>query len=131
RLKTFVSYLDRDYAGSLDRMFARPTGTLREELLSLKGIGPETADSILLYAGDHAVFVVDAYARRIFHRHALVGEAASYDEVRALVESALASITGNSSKAASATLAHAPSPMSRSRRSAAAQRLNEMHGLLV
>ena len=57
---------------------------LREELLSLNGIGPETADSILLYAALHPEFVVDAYTRRIFSRHGLVSEAAKYDEVKAL-----------------------------------------------
>ena len=53
-------------------MFARPTVELRDELLALNGIGPETADSILLYAGNHPVFVVDAYTRRILERHDLV-----------------------------------------------------------
>src|SRR3954468_5662567 len=67
RLKTFVAYADEFYGGSLDQMFARPTTELREELLKLNGIGPETADSILLYAGQHEVFVVDAYTRRILH----------------------------------------------------------------
>src|SRR6202165_1850401 len=70
RLKTFVSFLDERYSGSLDRMFARPTAELRDELLALNGVGPETADSILLYAGNHPVFVVDAYTRRILARHA-------------------------------------------------------------
>ena len=50
-------------------MFAEPTGELREKLLGLNGVGPETADSILLYAGNHPVFVVDAYTRRILERH--------------------------------------------------------------
>src|SRR5437870_1440662 len=52
-LKTFVKFLDRNYGGSLTRMFARPTAELREQLLALNGVGPETADSILLYAGQH------------------------------------------------------------------------------
>ena len=50
-------------------MFAQPTKKLREELLALNGVGLETADSILLYAGNHPVFVVDAYTRRILERH--------------------------------------------------------------
>ena len=50
-------------------MFAGPTPALRTELLAINGIGPETADSILLYAGQHEIFVVDAYTRRIFERH--------------------------------------------------------------
>jgi len=60
RLKTFIAFLDLKYGGSLDDLFAQPTNKLREELLALNGVGPETADSILLYAGNHPVFVVDA-----------------------------------------------------------------------
>src|SRR5579862_8776686 len=65
RLKRFVGFLDERYGGSLARMFAAPTALLRSELLALKGVGPETADSILLYGGGHQIFVVDAYTRRI------------------------------------------------------------------
>jgi endonuclease III related protein len=88
RLKTFVSYVDRCYQGSLTRMFARPTPELREELLALNGVGPETADSILLYASGHPVFVVDAYTRRVFERHGLTTPKARYEEIRQLVERA-------------------------------------------
>ena len=59
RLKNFVRFLDQSYAGSLTRMFSESSEKLREQLLSLAGIGPETADSILLYAGQHPVFVID------------------------------------------------------------------------
>ena len=62
---------------------------LRVELLALNGIGPETADSILLYAGSHAIFVVDAYTRRVLERHEVLGAGAKYDEIRSLVERAL------------------------------------------
>ena len=86
RLKTFVSYLDAQYGGSLNQMFAQPTAKLREELLTLDGVGPETADSILLYAGGHPVFVVDAYTRRIFERHGLINSKAKYEEIHQLVE---------------------------------------------
>ena len=89
RLKTFVRFLDERYGGSLARMFARPTAELREELLALNGVGPETADSILLYGGDHPVFVVDAYTRRILERHEMASSTASYDEIRELFEQAL------------------------------------------
>ena len=75
RLKTFVGFLDERYGGSLARMFARPTAELRDELLALNGVGPETADSILLYAGNHPAFVVDAYTRRILERHGMVASA--------------------------------------------------------
>src|SRR5271166_5286724 len=63
RLKQFVAFVDEQYGGSLQTMFSTPTQQLRAELLTLKGIGPETADAILLYAGHHEIFVVDAYAR--------------------------------------------------------------------
>src|SRR6202142_489480 len=89
RLKTFVSFLDARYGGSLTRMFARPTAELRDELLALNGVGPETADSILLYAGNRPVFVVDAYTRGILERHQIVLSAAAYDEIRQLFEQAL------------------------------------------
>ena len=86
RLKTFIVYLEQRYAGSLDRMLAQPTLKLREELLALNGVGPETADSILLYAGGHPVFVVDAYARRILDRHGVLPYSAKYEAIRELVE---------------------------------------------
>lgn len=89
RLKVFTDFLCARYQGSLSKMFAQPTGTLRTQLLTLKGIGPETADSILLYAGGHPVFVIDSYTRRLLVRHRLHPTAltASYDELRDLVES--------------------------------------------
>src|SRR5258708_18172542 len=71
KLKAFVRFLQREYGGSLKRMCDTPTGILREKLLSVYGIGPQTADSILLYAGNHPVFVVDAYTHRIFGRHGI------------------------------------------------------------
>lgn len=74
KLKAFVRFLRDEYAGSLARMFRTPTAKLREQLLAVHGIGPETADSILLYAGAHPVFVVDSYTRRILLRHALIHE---------------------------------------------------------
>jgi len=70
-------------------MFRVPTQTLREQLLGVYGIGPETADSILLYAGKHPVFVVDAYTRRILERHGLAAPKHSYEEIRSQFESSL------------------------------------------
>jgi len=140
RLKTFVAFLDERYGGSLEQMFRQPTLTLREELLALNGVGPETADSILLYAGHHPIFVVDAYTRRIFHRHEIIPEKAAYDEIRTLVEQALAapakeSPTRHSASAkqrvSPAGASHPPSPMSTAKRSPLAQVYNEMHGLIV
>ncbi|MFZ1129448.1 MAG: hypothetical protein WCA97_17565 [Terriglobales bacterium] len=89
RLKEFVRFLDARYGGSLARMLARPTAELRQELLALHGVGPETADSILLYAGNHPIFVVDAYTRRIFERHQIISNTTTYDEIRLLFEQAL------------------------------------------
>ena len=141
RLKTFVAFIDKRYAGSLTRMFSQPTNELRQELLGLNGIGPETADSILLYAGNHPVFVVDTYTRRILERHAMAKPRDSYEDIRQLFEKALAPIVSSqqhkpadvrasfASGLAGAT--HPPSRMSTARRSALVQVYNEMHGLIV
>jgi endonuclease-3 related protein len=71
-LKAFVAMLDREFGGSLDRLAAAPTAIVRSRLLDLPGIGPETADAILLYALDHPVPVADEYLRRIIERHQLL-----------------------------------------------------------
>jgi len=84
KLRAVVEFLDQEYGGDLDRLFALDTATLRETLLSLYGIGPETADSILLYAAGRPVFVVDAYTRRIFSRLGLVPETVTYHDLQAL-----------------------------------------------
>jgi endonuclease-3 related protein len=86
KLKAFCAFLKFEYGGSLKKMFAQPTPILREKLLGVFGIGPETADSILLYAGRHAVFVVDAYTKRMLARHGWTTEDAKYDEVRWIFE---------------------------------------------
>ena len=142
RLKIFVAFLDGQYQGSFTKLFARPTEKLREELLKLHGVGPETADSILLYAGNHPVFVVDAYTRRILARHEILPQEAAYDEIRELFERALPPVAesltrfgdiGNqpSSAAELPGAAHLPSAMSTAKRTALAQIYNEMHGLIV
>jgi len=139
RLKAFVTFLDRQYAGSLDNLFAQPTNRLREELLALSGIGPETADSILLYAGNHPVFVVDAYTRRILDRHEILPQKTHYEEIRDLFERSLAPLAKNRREARTRpklesetpSTAHQPSPMSTSPRTATAQLYNEMHALIV
>ena len=89
KLKAFVRFLQTGYGGSLERMFHTPTLELREKLLSVHGIGPETADSILLYAGNHPVFVVDAYTHRIFGRHGLTDGKPEYEKVRAFIETSI------------------------------------------
>ncbi|MFZ0770820.1 MAG: base excision DNA repair protein [Candidatus Sulfotelmatobacter sp.] len=141
RLKTFVEFLDRRYRGSLTRLFSRPTAELREELLQLNGVGPETADSILLYAGNHPVFVVDAYTRRILARHVILPEEAAYENVRELFEDSLtplADAAPDSGEPSTRALvagfpgaAHSPSRMSAAKRTALTQIYNEMHGLIV
>ncbi len=129
RLKRFVTWLDERYGGSLERMFAQPTEKLRAELLALHGVGPETADSILLYAGGHPVFVVDAYTRRIFERHKLVSKKAKYDELRVLVEGALREFDSGGARGCDPM--HPPSRMSHARRGETAQHYNDLHGLIV
>jgi endonuclease III related protein len=140
RLKIFVAFLDDRYEGSLAKLFASPTEELREQLLNLHGVGPETADSILLYAGNHPVFVVDAYTRRILSRHEILPEKAAYEEIRELFERGLAPLesvadsreTGNQPLAVGFPgAAHPPSAMSTAKRTALAQVYNEMHGLIV
>ncbi len=134
RLKNFVAFLDERYGGSLEKMFATRTEELRAELLALNGIGPETADGILLYAGHHEVFVVDTYARRILGRHQAVSAAAKYDEIRELVERALQgepSVESHRPGCQDRPRVHEASTMSTAQRSPRAQTYNEMHGLLV
>jgi len=140
RLKTFVRFLDKQYGGSLDKLFSEPTDKLRSILLDLNGIGPETADSILLYAGNHPVFVVDAYTRRILSRHDIVGERTDYEEIRQLVQTALAPVAQDQEshplQLAPPLIplrgaAHSPSAMSTAHRTALVQVYNEMHGLIV
>lgn len=82
RLKNFLVYLFDRCGGDLKRMFQIPTSTLRRELLAIVGLGKETVDSILLYAGEKKTFVVDAYTRRIFSRHGLLDENEEYDKIR-------------------------------------------------
>jgi endonuclease III related protein len=134
RLKSFVAFVDQHYNGSLEQMFAAPTEQLRGQLLSIKGIGHETADAILLYAGSHEIFVADAYARRILQRHAAIDDSAKYDDIRALVERALRRQIPNKSNSPAPPpnlSIHQPSVMSAAQRTPAAQAFNEMHGLLV
>ena len=89
RLKRFVGFFYERHGGDLAAMFATPLGTLRDELLSVQGIGPETADAILLYAGRMPTFVVDAYTARILRRHHLIDEEATYGEIKDIFESHL------------------------------------------
>jgi len=82
RLRSLLEFLVERYDGSLEQMFAADSATLREELLAVHGVGPETADSILLYAAEMPVFVVDAYTHRVLSRHGWIGFDAGYHEIQ-------------------------------------------------
>ena len=84
RLKSFIRFLYDEYGGKLDNMFAEDLWRLRGKLLTVKGIGEETADSILLYAGRKPIFVVDAYTRRVLQRHDIIRSDATYGEIQNL-----------------------------------------------
>jgi len=84
RIKNFLGFLNTAYGGDIKRMFSTETRRLRTELLEVKGIGPETADSILLYAGEKPAFVVDAYTKRIFSRHGFIQGDASYEAAQTI-----------------------------------------------
>jgi endonuclease III related protein len=94
RLKNLVNFLVDRYEGEMSRFLSEKTDALREGLLSVKGVGPETADSILLYAAKHPVFVIDAYTYRILHRHGFVEHQITYDELQGLFTSNLPEDTG-------------------------------------
>jgi len=84
RLKNFIHFLFKEYDGSLEKMSKEYWANLRMKLLNVNGIGPETADSILLYAFNKPVFVVDAYTKRVLARHNLIGRHADYQSIQNL-----------------------------------------------
>jgi endonuclease III related protein len=84
RLKTFVRFLTENYSGNVEIMQQEELWTLRERLLGVWGIGRETADSILLYACEKPIFVVDAYTKRILHRHGLIDRNLAYEGIQRL-----------------------------------------------
>jgi len=89
RLKHFVAFVYESFTDDIEAFLDRPAATLREELLSINGIGRETADSIILYAAGKCSFVVDAYTARILRRHGLIGPEDDYESIRELFESSL------------------------------------------
>ena len=95
RLRCFLRVLVHEFGASLDRLFAGTASEARARLLAINGIGPETADSMLLYAGGHHRFVIDAYTRRIFQRHHWTDTAITYDELQNVCEKALAQKTAD------------------------------------
>jgi len=84
RLKEFLGFFVHNYGANLKKIAQVKVEPLRAELLAIKGVGPETADSILLYALHKPVFVIDAYTRRVFSRHAFIKEEATYDQAQSL-----------------------------------------------
>jgi endonuclease III related protein len=108
-IKSFVQFLDEHYGGALEEMAEAPTAELRIQLLALPGVGPETADAILLYALEHPVFVADEYLRRVVTRHELLSANARYADLQALGDGAIVSST----------------------RQETAQHSNELHALIV
>jgi endonuclease-3 related protein len=82
RLKNLLAMLRREYAGDVTAIARDTLPVARSKLLAVSGVGPETADAILLYAAGHPVFVVDAYTHRVFSRHFLVPEESDYDEIQ-------------------------------------------------
>jgi endonuclease-3 related protein len=84
RLKNLIEFVTEAYAGDFETMTRVETGRLRKELLAVNGVGPETADSVLLYGFQRPVFVVDTYTCRVLSRHGLIGEKVSYQEVQEL-----------------------------------------------
>ena len=90
RLKNFMAWLFQDrFCGDLELVAQMSADILREELLGIKGVGPETADSILLYAFDKPVFVIDTYTCRVLGRHGLLEPDSGYEQIKDLFESYL------------------------------------------
>jgi len=89
RLRNLLKVVIDEYDGSLDAMYETSLEILREQLLAIHGIGPETADAILLYGGGLATFVVDTYTHRVLARHGSIGYDADYHEIKDYFESAL------------------------------------------
>jgi endonuclease-3 related protein len=89
RIKNLISFLNERYGAHWERFFAEPVSEMRGMLLGLNGIGPETADSIILYAAGLASFVIDSYTKRLFHRLGLTSGDISYKELKQRFEKAL------------------------------------------
>jgi endonuclease-3 related protein len=89
RLRNLIDYLVEKHRGAVESLFSLPPEILREELLSINGVGCETADSIILYAVEKPIFVVDAYTKRVLSRHGLVDEKADYSSIQELFHSNL------------------------------------------
>ena len=94
RLHNFVDTVVQHHGASLKRFFKGDTTTIRDRLLAINGVGPETADSMLLYAGGHSSFAIDAYTKRIFERHGWCKTNTDYDELQLLCTESLSQKRG-------------------------------------
>ena len=88
-INNFINFVSETYHGDLEEMFQDETAELRNKLLKIKGIGPETADCILLYGGNKPVFVIDSYTYRILSRHRIVPDQTSYIEMQEMITDSL------------------------------------------
>jgi len=123
RLKSFLGFFIRYYNGNVEKMSCIDTSSLRQQLLSVKGIGPETADSILLYALNRPIFVVDAYTKRILLHHRLISKNADYNETQNLFMQNLKSEVN--------PVRNTESPRKKNKISNGVKLFNEYHALLV
>jgi endonuclease-3 related protein len=123
RLKEFLKFLCNGYQGDINTMRKEDTSLLRRKLLSVHGIGPETADSILLYALHKPVFVIDAYTKRILQRHALLKQNATYEEAQQLCMQNV--------KTGAGPVTHSVSLRRKDKGSKLVKVFNEYHALLV
>lgn len=94
RLKNLINFIMENYSGDISLLMSEETNRLREGLMSVKGVGPETADSIVLYAANRPVFVIDAYTYRILNRHEIIDGQITYYELQALFMDNLAEDPG-------------------------------------
>jgi len=88
-IRNFADWLEQQHGGSLSRLFSLPADELRRQLLGLRGLGPETADAIILYAAERPLFVADAYTRRVLARHGLIPPEADYRETQEFLHTQL------------------------------------------
>ena len=85
RLKNYINHIVNHYDGDFEKSLLGKISIKRQELTGINGIGPETADSILLYAAEKPIFVIDTYTKRVLMRHGLIGDNVTYDEVQSLI----------------------------------------------
>lgn len=134
-LRLLLDLIAESYESSIEAMAAMPTGTLRKQLLAIHGIGPETADSILLYALGHPAMVVDEYLRRVVVRHGLLSLPARYQDLQAFALLAFEPYANSHSDSTAQLHGKAKTKDSARRRAthttSLAQAYNEFHAMIV